>query len=368
MNNTNYNIAIIGQTGVGKSSLINYLYGEETVETGTGRPVTTNGFHMVKHTIEGMQVNIYDSWGLEVGKQDQWLKELDEELKKRGVDKPASEWFHSIFYCISAASARIQDADIAIIKKLRSEKNKVSIILTKSDAISEDDEKEFITAIKKELGFDLAIIPVCSEHKKTRAGETFQFGKEMVEKQSLIDLIDSLILRIPAHCKEAMLLELRYWRKCTIKSLNSKIDVFGFNVSDLQKEFSAKFQEIAIRIEKIGNDTENLALEQYGFIVDKLSYRLELDFDTKYLKLEEANFWSLETLKNILPILAKNNLNPLKELSIFSKNIFIKFKENSVKIHKDIDNFCSDIEEKICKRTQDLEKSLQGIKEELKLI
>jgi hypothetical protein len=29
-----------------------------------------------------MSVKIYDSWGLEVGKEEQWLKELNTELKK----------------------------------------------------------------------------------------------------------------------------------------------------------------------------------------------------------------------------------------------------------------------------------------------
>ena len=111
MTNTNYNIAIIGQTGVGKSSLINYLFGSEVAKSGIGRPVTTNGFHEINHKIKDMSVKIYDSWGLEVGKEEQWLKELNTELKKRGIDKPASDWFHSIFYCIAASGGRIQDAD-----------------------------------------------------------------------------------------------------------------------------------------------------------------------------------------------------------------------------------------------------------------
>ena len=35
------NILIAGKSGVGKSSLLNYIFGEEVAETGAGKPVTT---------------------------------------------------------------------------------------------------------------------------------------------------------------------------------------------------------------------------------------------------------------------------------------------------------------------------------------
>lgn len=356
MDNTNYNIAIIGQTGVGKSSLINYLYGEKTVETGTGRPVTTNGFHKVEHSIQDMAVSIYDSWGLEVGKEEQWLIELDQELKKRGIDKPASEWFHSIFYCIMAPSARIQDADIKIIKKLRSEENKVSVILTKADAISEDDEEAFINAIKKELGSDIAIIPVCSERKKNRSGETQPFGKELVEKQSLIDLVDSLILRVPKHCQDLMLLELESWRKNMHKVIDEKLGFWGYSVEKVQDELSSKSEEIAIEIEKIGNNAEKLALEQYGFILDKLSGRIKSHVNTESLKIDGYNYtdwdWTEILLASLL-IWAVPFIMPSLR------------KGNAIRMHTETDSFFTKLSNEINKKNQNLELSLQGIKQEL---
>lgn len=244
MTNTNYNIAIIGQTGVGKSSLINYLFGSEVAKSGIGRPVTTNGFHEINHKIKDMSVKIYDSWGLEVGKEEQWLKELNTELKKRGIDKPASDWFHSIFYCIAASGGRIQDADSKIVKKLIDENYKVSIVLTKADSLTEEEEAEFIQVIAHELGNNIAIIPVCSEHKKTRGGEIIPFGKEIVEKQSLIDLVDSLVLRIPQHCKEVMLEKLRTWQAKQHKKIDDDLGFFGFNSSELQNELSSSSEKI----------------------------------------------------------------------------------------------------------------------------
>ena len=123
MSGSGYNIAIVGQTGVGKSSLLNYLLdldpNDGGAKTGVGAPVTKNGFHQYKHKIKDIPVCVFDSWGLEVGKEDQWTKDLENELKNRGVDKPASKWFHSVFYCIAASGSRVQDADIKIIQKFR---------------------------------------------------------------------------------------------------------------------------------------------------------------------------------------------------------------------------------------------------------
>ena len=40
-----YNAVIVGQTGVGKSTLVNYLYGQDIAAVGVGKPVTTEGFY-----------------------------------------------------------------------------------------------------------------------------------------------------------------------------------------------------------------------------------------------------------------------------------------------------------------------------------
>ena len=41
----NTNVLILGKTGSGKSSLINYLYGTDMVIGKAGAPVTVKGFH-----------------------------------------------------------------------------------------------------------------------------------------------------------------------------------------------------------------------------------------------------------------------------------------------------------------------------------
>ena len=79
------NILIMGKTGVGKSSLLNYLCGQNKALTGTGKPVTGRGFQNYDANINNQTVRIFDSWGLEADKTEEWLKILDTELEHRKV-------------------------------------------------------------------------------------------------------------------------------------------------------------------------------------------------------------------------------------------------------------------------------------------
>jgi predicted GTPase len=356
MTDTNYNIAIIGQTGVGKSSLINYLFGDKVAKAGVGRPVTTNGFHEINHKIKDMHVKIYDSWGLEVGKEEQWLKELNAELKNRGIDKPASDWFHSIFYCIAAAGGRIQDADCKIIKKLISENYKVSVVLTKADSLTEDEEAEFIKVISNELGNNIAIIPVCSEHKKTRGGEIFPFGKEEIERQSLVDLVDSLVLRIPEHCKSVMITELNKWKKQIEKKIDEDLGFFGFSSSEIRNKLSDSSKEIVESINKKGNDAEKSALQQYNFIAQQLGNQIKVYTKQKDIKIDghtETDFdWKM------IPFL------PFILVALPFAMPFMR-KDDAAKMQEEVQKFCKEVTNMINNRTHDLELSLKNVKEKI---
>ncbi|MDM8537695.1 GTPase domain-containing protein [Desulfobacterales bacterium HSG17] len=188
-----YNVVFMGKTGVGKSTLINYLYGEKVAKTGVGKPVTRKGFHAIDFQINELPVRLFDSWGLEVGKDIEWVNVLKEELNNRGTDKSAEEWFHSIFYCISGSSHRIEDFDVRVIKQFIKEKYKIAVVFTKADSISEEEEEFLKKGLINEIAINVPIISACSEEKILRSGiKTQKFGKDEIELQAYNNFWDSI--------------------------------------------------------------------------------------------------------------------------------------------------------------------------------
>ena len=127
------NILISGQTGVGKSTLINAVFRVPLAEEGTGKPVTKN---VQRYDVAGVPVTIYDTPGIELGhaKKDvirDYMKTIGES-RKGGPDMV----IHVAWYCIDAGQTRVQDYDVEIVRALAGE---VPVILVLTQCI--DDQR-----------------------------------------------------------------------------------------------------------------------------------------------------------------------------------------------------------------------------------
>ena len=258
------NVLIMGKTGTGKSTLLNYICDANLAETGSGKLVTGEGIYEYTAVINGQEVQIYDSWGIEAGKVDRWKKLLDDSLKSHGVDKNIEDWFHSVIYCVQAGGGRVEDIDAEIIRKFLSEGYLLRVVLTKADQVDKDEEHQLTSVILGELKGLLAsrskgalnVIATCAEKKKTRAGETKPFGKEEVQRAILEGWKDTIIDRLPKHVVAKLCEYVDDWENGQIQLLGTE------KISGLAEQNASIYHEIDYSAEQLKNEISNVQFKR----------------------------------------------------------------------------------------------------------
>src|SRR5215471_20884553 len=122
-----FNLAIYGKTGVGKSTLINAIFGEEVAATGIGAPVTHDS-HLHRH-VSG-HFGVFDTRGLEIGKDSDTIQEELEQTVQELRQKPLPEQIHVVWYCVRAADRRFEETEAEFIGKLHELNLPVLLVLT----------------------------------------------------------------------------------------------------------------------------------------------------------------------------------------------------------------------------------------------
>ena len=111
------NIIVAGKTGVGKSTLINAVFGKKVAQTGTGRPVTQE---LKEITLRNYPLRIYDTVGLELNQEQQ--RRVKEDIIKLVNQKRCSEeidkQIHCIWYCVNSLSSRFEAEEENFVKSL----------------------------------------------------------------------------------------------------------------------------------------------------------------------------------------------------------------------------------------------------------
>ncbi|RQP08548.1 MAG: hypothetical protein EAS48_09855 [Chryseobacterium sp.] len=199
------NIIVAGKSGVGKSSLLNYLVDMEIFETGVGAPVTQEYFESFryKHPTKDVEYVLFDTKGIEPDTTEEFATNINDEIKKCADSDNIFDHFHTLFYCLSASSKRIEPFEIDFINKIGSVID-VVVVLTKSDQISDAEYvemaqvlREKIDASETDVASGVKIVRVCSVATTTRKGTFKQFGREDVLNHSLIGLWNTFASQIP---------------------------------------------------------------------------------------------------------------------------------------------------------------------------
>ncbi len=115
INNEKVNIIVAGKTGVGKSSLINYIFGEEVAEIGNGKPVTQE---IEEYVMKKDNITLFDTKGIEAADYEGTLRNIKKFLEKKHNSVEENDHIHIAWICISEAGGRIEEADKELLKIL----------------------------------------------------------------------------------------------------------------------------------------------------------------------------------------------------------------------------------------------------------
>lgn len=197
-----YNIVVIGKTGVGKTQLVNYLLGEDRLNSAVGLPVTPEGFHGYKVDIGGIPTKIYDSAGIELGNPDRWIKKLEQELFKRKITEPISEWFHTVIYCVAAAGSRFEIFEKQIINLFLKKRYRVIVVITKP-LVNSKQIDSIEKVIKNELTDSIKCVRVNSKGEVLDGPASVvisSYGRDELVREIQMALFESVADRVPVRC------------------------------------------------------------------------------------------------------------------------------------------------------------------------
>ncbi len=124
-----FNLAVIGGTGVGKSSLINAVFGRDLAKVGKGLPVTRG-----VHYYNDESLGIWDLEGFEIGSREAPVDILRRHLKTV-AERPSIEQISVVWYCVLSQLPRLTEPDIGMIRELDAAGLPVVLVLTKVDWI-----------------------------------------------------------------------------------------------------------------------------------------------------------------------------------------------------------------------------------------
>ncbi len=164
------NLMIVGGTGVGKSSLINLIFGKSMAKVGTGQPVTRG---CERYEDPKVPLVIFDTEGYEVSEgkisAGNFREKIIPEIKQR-KHKALNEQIHLIWYCLSVANHRITDFDLDNLRLITDQLDiPVAVVLTQCDAEPVDDQgngetSQIFRQVLRENGMTCEVFETCANN------------------------------------------------------------------------------------------------------------------------------------------------------------------------------------------------------------
>lgn len=212
-----FNLAIIGDVGSGKSSLVNAVFGLDLARTGVGLPVTPEimGFEGPPSS----RLRIFDTPGFEVGQSTDkliaGLKKLIEDRRKTADP----EQIHAVWFVINQNSHRIQPGHVKIIHALAELKLRPLLVLTHVELRAGSPQRSAVRLAEEISALSLPL---------GASGKIFLVNSVVEEdsptpRHGLAELVNATLGQVPMAArmafKVAQIVDLRLKREVALKHL-----------------------------------------------------------------------------------------------------------------------------------------------------
>ena len=153
--NKDINIAVVGNTGDGKSTLINAVLSLDISETGVGKPITQDIF---AYRVPRSKLCLFDTKGFEIEQSQKTVNDVVQFVKNRQNDEIEKQ-IHCVWLCTNSQGERWQDVHESILKVVNNLSIPCIVVITQCYG----DHEKYVEYVEHNVPAGVSVIPVLAK-------------------------------------------------------------------------------------------------------------------------------------------------------------------------------------------------------------